>query len=67
MERYKPKKCQHYYAITPNGSLGVAVWYGNFADLALYRLGNCYESPNKAKADADKWIAFYASEDLLEV
>lgn len=67
MERYKPKKYYHYYVIQPDGSLNVAVWYENFADLALYRLGNCYHSPTQAKADADKWIAFYASEDLLEV
>ena len=32
-----------------------------------YRIGNCYETKEDAEADRDKWIAFYASNEVLEV
>ena len=32
-----------------------------------YKLGNCYRTREEAEANRDKWVAFYASDDVLEV
>lgn len=33
----------------------------------FYKIGNCYRTCAEAKANCDKWIAFYASDEVLEV
>ena len=32
-----------------------------------YKLGNCYRTKEEAEANLDKWVAFYASDEVLEV
>lgn len=36
-------------------------------DINLYKLGNCYRTKEEAEANRDKWVAFYASDEVLEV
>ena len=51
---------------------GVACKYCNFnntdADYVnYYKLGNCYRTREEAEANRDKWVKFYASDEVLEV
>lgn len=32
-----------------------------------YKLGNCYRTKAEAEFNRDKWMAFYASDEVLEV
>lgn len=32
-----------------------------------YKLGNCYRTKEEAEANLDRWIAFYESDEVLEV
>ena len=36
-------------------------------DENFYKIGNCYQTAQEAKANRDKWIAFYESDEVLEV
>ena len=64
---WKPKLDGTYYSIGPGGVLEQGRWLGDFIDVAMYRLGNCYRTADDAAKDRDKWIAFYASDKVLEV
>jgi hypothetical protein len=64
---WKPKFGDAYYSIGPGGVLEPGTWLSDFIDLAMYKLGNCYCTTEEAEAHADKWKAFYASDDILEV
>ena len=35
--------------------------------LNYYKLGNCYRTKEEAEANSEKWKAFYASDEVLEV
>ena len=35
--------------------------------LNYYKLGNCYRTKKEAEANSEKWKAFYASDEVLEV
>ena len=39
----------------------------DFIDRMLYKLGNFYRTAEEAEANRDKWVAFYASDEVLEV
>ena len=32
-----------------------------------YKLGNCYRTPEEAEANSAKWLAFYESDEVLDV
>lgn len=67
--RYKPWKPsidERYYCIGIEG-LECEVWIGDMADIYLYKLGNCYKTQEEAEANRDKWVAFYSSDEVLEV
>ena len=65
--RHKPILDQVYYSVKPNGNLDWNVWDNDEIDLNFYILGNCYLIREEAEADRDKWINFYASDEVLEV
>lgn len=51
---------------------GIACKYCNFdntdADYVnYYKLGNCYRTHEEVEANRDKWVKFYASDEVLEV
>ena len=64
---WKPSCNEQYYSIGPGGVLEPGTWLNDFIDRALYKLGNCYCTPQAAEIDRDKWIAFYNSDEMLEV
>ena len=63
----KPVLDQIYFYVESNGKIDWNYWDNDAIDLSLYMLGNCYFSRANAEADRDKWIAFYASDEVLEV
>lgn len=64
---WKPKYNGKYYSIGPGGVLEPGCWLNDFIDVAMYRLGNCYSTVKEAEANRDKWVKFYASDEVLEV
>ena len=64
---WKPEDNEIYYFVSENGDAFSDSWDNSYADIVLYKLGNCYRTAKEAKANRDKWIAFYASDEVLEV
>lgn len=64
---WQPAYNERYYSIGPGGTLEPGIWMNDFIDIALYRFGNCYRTHQEAEANSGKWIAFYASDEVLEV
>ena len=64
---YQPKFNDTYYSIGTGGVLEPGTWLGDFVDITMYKLGNCYYTAQEAERNRDKWIAFYASDEILEV
>ena len=63
----KPKMDEFYWIVKPDGEVGYLRWYDSYSDMALYKIGNCYRYKVDADRDRDKWISFYASDEILEV
>ena len=66
-EPWKPQHGDSYYCVSRNGYVLNEIWYDDIMDNLCYKLGNCYKSKEQAKANLAKWIAFYSSDDVLEV
>ena len=64
---WKPKLDERYWHIDVDGSHHLTAWQGVSYDMNYYRLGNCYKTSEEAKANRDKWVAFYASDEVLDV
>ena len=64
---WKPKKNDLYYCIEQEGFVISNRWYNSYAEVLLYKLGNCYRTREEAEANRDKWVAFYTSDEMLEV
>lgn len=64
---WKPKADERYYVIEETGLVSEEVWWDECIDIIFYKLGNCYRTIEEAEANRDKWIAFYASDEILEV
>ena len=64
---WKPKHDETYYCVGASGYIHLEKWYGDLLDTLYYKLGNCYKCKKQAEADRDKWLAFYKSDDVLEV
>lgn len=64
----RPKYNQDYWAVTAiDGVLTHNTWKDCWMDITYYKLGNCYKTEAEAEANRDKWISFYASDEVLEV
>lgn len=64
---WKPIINDTYYFVRIDGDVGSAQWISNVWDHSIYKLGNCYRNREEAEANRDKWVAFYASDGVLEV
>lgn len=64
---WKPSYNERYYSIGPGGVLEPGNWMNDFIDLMLYKLGNCYRTPQEAEENCDKWIKFYVSDEIIEM
>lgn len=56
-----------FWSVNASGNVMWGVWTGATHNLACYKLGNCYRTEEEAVANRDKWISFYASDEVLEV
>lgn len=64
---WKPKEGESYYIVAINGSIGMEEWWAETIDMNYYKIGNCYRTREEAEANRDKWVAFYKSDEVLEV
>ena len=64
---WKPKDGERYWLVGNGGMVNYCVWKGYEGDIYTYKLGNCYRTREEAEANRDKWVAFYASDEVLEV
>ena len=64
---WRPEVEETYYSVNQNGRVSTEVWWGDYIDVMRYKLGNCYHDYRAAKINADKWKAFYASDEVLEI
>ena len=64
---WKPIINDTYYFVRIDGDVSSAQWISNVWDHSIYKLGNCYHTREEAEANCDKWVAFYASDEVLEV
>lgn len=64
---WKPSKGDKYWHISSNGSADYYCWTDDTLDFLTYKFGNCYRTREEAEANRDKWVAFYASDEVLEV
>lgn len=66
---WKPKIGDTYWLVLHDGIVDIAVCEEDSLafTLAVYKLGNCYRTCEEALKNCDKWISFYASDEVLEV
>ena len=66
---WRPQVGQDYWVVSPKAkeSIIVTVWINSCGDNSNYKIGNCYRTKEEAEANRDKWVAFYASDEVLEV
>ena len=64
---WKPIINDTYYFVRSDGDVSSAQWISNVWDHSIYKLGNCYRTREEAESNRDKWVAFYASDEVLEV
>ena len=64
---WKPAEGELYYFITNDGTILYGTNDGATVDFVFFKIGNCYRTKEDAEANRDKWIEFYASDEVLEV
>jgi hypothetical protein len=64
---WKPSEDEIFWHIDAFGNPVLSKWTGHSCNLTLYRVGNCYRTEADAKTNRDKWVSFYASDEILEV
>ena len=64
---WKPKYDEYYYHVGASGYAYSKKWYNDIIDIPYYKIGNCYRTKEAAEANRDKWMSFYASDEVLEV
>ena len=64
---WKPKDGEEYWLVNQCGDVISFDWIDNFLCITNYKIGNCYRTKEEAEVNRDKWAAFYASDEVLEV
>lgn len=64
---WKPSYGDIFWMVGQDGDAICNKWRQYTEQVSLYKIGNCYKTEADAKANRDKWIAFYASDEALEV
>lgn len=67
---WKPKRGETYWYVEKYGDIWEREWHPcrYMSDhVNRYKIGNCYRTREEAEANRDKWAAFYASDEVLEV
>lgn len=63
----KPKYGDIFYFVGSDGNIHYYAYCGFTYMENFYKLGNCYRTRAEAEANRNKWVAFYASDEVLEV
>ena len=63
-KRWKPHFNERYYSVGNGGVLEPGTWLNDFVDISMYKLGNCYATPEEAEANMEKWIKWYSSDGV---
>ena len=63
----KPAYNELYYSVEPDGAVYENQWGDCSCNINYYKLGNCYRTCEQAESNKNKWIAFYSSDEVLEV
>ena len=66
-KNWKPQKGETFYAVVPTGIVESLTFVNAPGSYSLYKLGNCYKTREEAEANINKWVKFYASDEVLEV
>lgn len=64
---WKPKEDEEYWLVNQCGNVISLAWIDNLLCITNYKIGNCYRTREEAEANRDKWVEFYASDEVLEV
>ena len=65
---WQPQAYETFYFVdTDNYVKGRPYLPKDYYYITHYKLGNCYRTSEEAEANRDKWVAFYASDEVLEV
>ena len=64
---WKPNLDDEYYYVDECGYVCSDPWIDSSVDFVFYKIGNCYKTKEEADKNKDKWVAFYASDEVLEV
>ena len=64
---WKPNNADVCWSVLPDDDITGWPWSGSTDDMNYYKLGNCYRTREEAEANRNKWITFYASDEVLEV
>lgn len=64
---WKPNDQDVCWSVLPDNNITGWPWNGGTDDMNYYKLGNCYRTKAEAESNRDKWMAFYASDEVLEV
>lgn len=64
---WKPQDNEKFYVVTSNWGIMQKFWDDCSTCKNYYKLGNLYKTEEEAEANREKWIAFYASDEVLEV
>lgn len=64
---WKPKYEDYYWNVRLEGEICLTRWLDDIIDYNNYKLGNCYHTKKEAEENRNKWISFYASDEVLEV
>lgn len=67
---WKPEYGETYWYVEKDGDIWEREWHPcrHMSDhMNRYKLGNCYRTREEAEANRDKWVTFYASDEVLEV
>lgn len=64
---WKPEKYEPYWLVDEDGDVRYDDFLNESPELNYYKLGNCYRTKEEAAANRDKWVAFYASDEVLEI
>lgn len=66
-EHWMPKENDVFWHVDSRGNPVLDRWMQYSYHYNFYKIGNCYRTEAEAKADSNKWVAFYASDEVLEV
>lgn len=66
---WRPNDKETYWYVDERGDIWGETFDNHWASdhINYYKLGNCYHTYKEAEANRDKWVAFYASDEVLEV